>query len=326
MNTDFRVAVDFFGHHKARKLKKRLGPDGVMALLQLWAYAAKLRTDGDLSGMNTEDIELAADWDGEDGALVSVLVEVGFIDHGDNGYALHDWLENNAWAAGAESRSDASRLSRMARTYPNEYRTLVKAGVKGISKEDYEALRNVNDRQTIVERLLNDLPSPAPAPAPAPAPVPAPMAIYPVSSLENEDSARVEACAADINPAGTVPTEPSIDFQELRQFWDEHFRPEAPLAGFTEFKQLRAAKAYPGDSRIYEDLKARIDCQFWDQGFAPGLAKYLRERAWLRPPSATSRASPAAQKSWLEREDEANFNAFMAEAKARQEARERGVV
>lgn len=145
-------------------------------------------------------------------------------------------------------------------------------------------------------------------------------------SLENEDSARVEACAADINPAGTVPTEPSIDFQELRQFWDEHFRPEAPLAGFTEYKQLRAAKAYPGDSRIYEDLKARIDCQFWDQGFAPGLAKYLRERAWLRPPSATSRASPVAQKSWLEREDEANFNAFMAEAKAKQEARERGVV
>lgn len=149
--------------------------------------------------------------------------------------------------------------------------------------------------------------------------------IYPVSSLENEDSARVEACAADINPAGTVPTEPSIDFQELRQFWDEHFRQEMPLAGFTEYKQLRAAKAYPGDSRIYEDLKARIDCQFWDQGFAPGLAKYLRERAWLKPPSASPRASPVAQKSWLEREDEANFNAFMAEAKAKQEARERGV-
>ena len=27
MNTDFRVAVDFFSHHKARKLKKRLGAD-----------------------------------------------------------------------------------------------------------------------------------------------------------------------------------------------------------------------------------------------------------------------------------------------------------
>lgn len=168
MNTDFRVAVDFFSHHKARKLKKRLGADGVMALLQLWAYAAKLRTDGDLSGMSVEDIELAADWDGDDGALVAVLHDVGFLDLEGDVYALHDWIENNAWAAGAESRSDASRLSRMARTYPNEYKALVEAGVKGIGKEDYESLRNVNDRQTVVERLLNDLPSPAPVPSPAP--------------------------------------------------------------------------------------------------------------------------------------------------------------
>ena len=98
--------------------------------------------------------------------------EVGFLDLDGDSYALHDWLENNAWAAGAESRSDASRMSRMARTYPNEYKTLVEAGVKGIGKEDYESLRNVNDRQTVVERLLNDLPSPAPSPAPSPSPVP----------------------------------------------------------------------------------------------------------------------------------------------------------
>ena len=168
MNTDFRVAVDFFAHHKARKLKKRLGADGLMALLQLWAYAAKLRADGDLSGMTVEDIELASGWDGTEGALVAVLVEVGFLDQNGEAYALHDWLENNSWAAGADARSDASRLSRMARTYPNEYATLVEAGVRGISKEDYESLRNVNERQTTVERLLNGLPSPAPAPSPVP--------------------------------------------------------------------------------------------------------------------------------------------------------------
>ena len=46
MNTGFRVAVDFFTHHKARKLKKRLGAAAVLSLLQLWAYAAKLRGEG----------------------------------------------------------------------------------------------------------------------------------------------------------------------------------------------------------------------------------------------------------------------------------------
>ena len=142
---------------------------------------------------------------------------------------------------------------------------------------------------------------------------------HPVESLENKEPTRVE----DNTGADTgCADEPSIDFLELRQFWNEHFRPEGPLAGFGEYKQLRAARAYPGDSRIYADLQARIDGQFWNQGFAISLARYLRERTWETPPKA--RAAPE-QKSWQEREDEANFNAFVAEAKARQAARERGV-
>ena len=42
MNSDFRVSVDFFAHHKTKKLRRRLGYEGVVALLQLWAYAAPL--------------------------------------------------------------------------------------------------------------------------------------------------------------------------------------------------------------------------------------------------------------------------------------------
>lgn len=91
VNTDFRVAVDFFTHHKARKLKKRLGAAAVLSLLQLWAYAAKLRTDGNLSGMSVEDIELAAEWDGDEGAFSAALLDVGFLDQGEDGYSLHDW-------------------------------------------------------------------------------------------------------------------------------------------------------------------------------------------------------------------------------------------
>lgn len=130
-------------------------------------------------------------------------------------------------------------------------------------------------------------------------------------SLENEEHARTEDNAgADTGCAD----EPSIDFQELRQFWDEHFRPEGPLAGFGEYKQLRAARTYPGDSRIYEDLKARLDCQCWNQGFAPSLARYLRERTWLTQPKA--RAAPTAT--------EDTWEAARARVEA-QEARIRGV-
>lgn len=262
MNTDFRVAVDFFSHHKARKLKKRLGADGVMALLQLWAYAAKLRTDGDLAGMTIEDIELAADWDGDDGTLVTALHEVGFLDKDGDAYALHDWLENNAWAAGAESRSDASRLSRMARTYPNEYRTLAEAGVKVIGKEDYELLRNVNDRQAIVKRLLNDLPSPAPSPAPSPVPVPAPKAKTPLP------------------PQGALVTVPT----SFDRFWAAYPKKVGKGAALREWNSAK------GKPRI-DDLVAAIERQkTWaqwqrDNGqYIPNPSTWLNQGRWNDEP------------------------------------------
>ena len=154
MNSDFRVSVDFFAHHKTKKLRRRLGYEGVVALLQLWAYAARVRPDGDLSGMEDEDIELAVDWCGEEGTLVPTLKSVGFLDEDEGGLRLHDWQENNAWAAAGESRSDASRLSRMAKVFPDEYQALVGAGIRGVSKRDYEALRTSNDRWAVIDGMI----------------------------------------------------------------------------------------------------------------------------------------------------------------------------
>lgn len=93
MNFDFRVSVDFFTHHKTKKLRRRLGDGAVLALLQLWAYAAKMRTDGSFAGMDAEDIELAAGWEGDPEVFSSALLEVGFLDGEDGCYTLHDWAE-----------------------------------------------------------------------------------------------------------------------------------------------------------------------------------------------------------------------------------------
>lgn len=130
--------------------------------------------------------------------------------------------------------------------------------------------------------------------------------LSPEESLENEDHARAKGAAGEREKSFLVQAEqeagqdtvdenrigrdPSIDFQELREFYSDHFRAESPLAGYTEFRQLRASTAFPGFSRLYEDLKARLDCRCWDKGFAPGLGKYLREHTWRAPIQA--RASP----------------------------------
>ena len=115
MNTDFRVSVDFFTHHKARKLRKRLGAAALLSLLQLWAYAARVRTDGDLAGMDAEAIELAAEWEGEDGVFCATLLDIGFLDQVDDGLILHDWAENNPWAAEEKARRERAQKGAQAR-------------------------------------------------------------------------------------------------------------------------------------------------------------------------------------------------------------------
>lgn len=175
----------------------------------------------------------------------------------------------------------------------------------------------------------------------------------PVESLVNQDRARVREepqGRGEASPfpgtepegreepdqpreAAPLPTPvdlsgPGMEFLELREFYSRKIRAEGPLDGFDEYKQLKAARdptgtsVFPGLSRILDDLAARKAAGVWNPGYEIGLARYLKTRTWLAPIQA--RASPSQAKSWLEREDEANFNAFMAEAKAKQEARERG--
>ena len=199
MNTDFRVSVDFFTHHKTKKLARRIGDIGVLALMRLWAYAAKNKQDGSLLNMGIEDIEIAADWDGGDGVLVSALLEVGFLDESPYGvYELHNWRIHNPWAFEAEQRSDAARLSKLAQVNADAHKELLRLGISGLTKEEYEVWKNyksqsespavasqphcghtadISDRlATAGDRSATASDTPAPSPSPSPSPSPEPRA------------------------------------------------------------------------------------------------------------------------------------------------------
>lgn len=175
MNTDYRIKIGFFRHIKTRKLKKRFGESGIIALLMLWDYATEFRANGDLSGLSANDLEMIIDWTGSE-SLIAGLLDIGFLDGQDGDYQLHDWKDHNPWAADSEDRSDAARLSRLARKNPKAAKTLRDQGITGITQEEYRKY----DRSTTVVRPYNDrsterstersTPSPAPAPSPAPTP------------------------------------------------------------------------------------------------------------------------------------------------------------
>lgn len=115
MADDARISTALPQHPKTKKLRRRLGDGGCWSLVCLFLWTAANRWDGSLADMSDEDIELAADWIGEPGALVAALVDVGFLDGGPGDYAIHDWQDHNPWAASRGQRQEIARAAAAAR-------------------------------------------------------------------------------------------------------------------------------------------------------------------------------------------------------------------
>lgn len=156
MPTDARLNTGLAGHHKTKKLLRRLGPAGPWGLVCLFLWTAANRSDGDLAGMSNEDIELAADWQGEPDGFVPVLVEIGFLDGDAGALKVHDWAEHNPWAAGAEDRAEASRWAALCKRYGRD-------GAAERMPDYAERMRPARDP---------DAPLPSPSPSPLPSPLP----------------------------------------------------------------------------------------------------------------------------------------------------------
>lgn len=316
MNTDIRISVGFWQHPKTKKTIKRLGLEGIMSLQMLWIWAAQNRPDGNLRGMDGEDIELAASWEGEEGLFFSTCCGL-WIDDNQDGLRLHDWEEHNPWVSGSEARkvaaSAAGRASAEARKQrkANEQQTQNNGEATRCSTNFNDALPSVGDSfnglLTTVDSSCNGFSTPLPSPKN----LRSKNTITP-STTVNEGRARADVVpgvfvsSSDellgeegqevaggelLQAAGTLDM--GIEFQELRAHYDQHGRAEAVAAGFAEYKQLRASRQWPGFARIMQAIDDYSTTQKWRAGFAPGLARFLRERWWLKAPMQEAE-SPAA--------------------------------
>lgn len=120
MPDDFRLAVGVTTHPKTQKLIRRVGYEGFYALVRLIEFCTVSKTDGVLSGMTGEDIELCVGWRGDPDALVDALVETRFLDEpehlgGDSWYEMHNWEKRQPWVSGSGARSEAARRAASAR-------------------------------------------------------------------------------------------------------------------------------------------------------------------------------------------------------------------
>jgi hypothetical protein len=168
MNSDIRLSIGFFDHAKTKRLKKRLGSDGVECLIRLWMYVATNKPDGRLTGWDWEDVELAASWNGEPKSFFDTVIDekCRWIDMVDGVYQIHDWEEHNGWACHAKEREDHARHAvesrwRKKREYPS-------------------------DTPSINENTGSNTPSPSPSPSPLPLPKDTPPISPPQPTEEKE--------------------------------------------------------------------------------------------------------------------------------------------
>ena len=237
MNTDIRISVDFPAHHKTLKLIRRLGDSAPWALVRLWLYVAKHCPDGVLSGMDHEDIEIAAGWNGEEGTFVPALVDIRWLDLTDDVLSCHDWAEHNPWAANADERSDIGRFNRLKQVNGVKYRELKANGVTAISKSEYEEFRHPQGTPKGYPKN-NEAPlgvQLAPAPAPAPEP----------KSKEKEKSLQGASERSDFDQVDL--TENQLRVLEALKRQEAFLRSKFPLVDFELEKQrlLEKARASP---------------------------------------------------------------------------------
>jgi hypothetical protein len=111
MNKDVRIATNYPNHPKIRKLKKLLGPEGVMSHVFLLCYTAQTCPSGILKDMDAEDIAQVAQWRGYPEKFVNALVECKLLDNNSEFYCIHNWLRHNLFAATAPKRSQIARAN-----------------------------------------------------------------------------------------------------------------------------------------------------------------------------------------------------------------------
>ena len=105
VNSAFQLAVNFASHPKIIKLRRRLGDSAALSWIFLLACVAAARSQGVLSGMDAEDVAIAAQYNGNPEEFRGTLVDLRLLDEVDGRFQIHDWMDWNNRASQAVSGS-----------------------------------------------------------------------------------------------------------------------------------------------------------------------------------------------------------------------------
>ena len=145
MNKDVRVATNYPNHPKIRKLEKELGAEGIKSHIFLLCSAAQYFPSGELKDLDSEDIEILAQWKGEPDHFVTALLKLKLLDNQGDHFSIHNWLRWNLFAASAPKRSEIARAN---------------------AKKRWEKKEKLIQQDNAIGNANGNAPSPSPSPSP----------------------------------------------------------------------------------------------------------------------------------------------------------------
>lgn len=257
MNSDIRLQMSFYSNTKIKKLHRALGAESVLSLIYLWLYVAENRPHGELRGMDEYDIAIAAQWQGDAKEFVATLKDMKFLDKKGKQYFVHDWAENNPWAAGAPERKQRAKIAAKVKWEKEKLKKLsdeTELIIEGEIHSEKDMLPENKDNDGCDEQnlamLLPDF-SNAPSPSPFPSPLPLPI---PINSFD--------------------------------VFWKAYPKKTGKGAAEAAWKKIKSPS-----STIQEILKAlewqrsSLDWTKENGQYIPNPSTYLNQKRWLDEPS-----------------------------------------
>lgn len=82
------INMDEYRNNPMKLLPHEVLIEASKAGLALWTWAAQYCPDGDFDGMTEDDIEDLAGWNGEQGQLISILLNMKVLGKTEEGYCL----------------------------------------------------------------------------------------------------------------------------------------------------------------------------------------------------------------------------------------------
>lgn len=161
MSKDTRIINTLPNHPKTRKLIKKVGQQGAWNLICLFIFTTENRSDGELTGLGVDDIEMVSDWLGAEGEFVKALREVGFLEMQGGVFVIHDWATHNPWASSQGLRNSKARWNAV-------YRHHGKAEADRQVPEYAQIRKQVANEQDATSTPSRNAPSPSPLPSPKP--------------------------------------------------------------------------------------------------------------------------------------------------------------